>query len=135
MSDVVTRSELQVSANLAAFIEERAIPGTGVDPEVFWAGFSTLVHDFGPENSALLEKRETIQKQIDAWHIERRGQSHDHEEYKAFLSDIGYLLDEGDAFEVETANVDPEIATVPGPQLVVPITNARYALNAANGFS
>ena len=132
MSDVVSRNGLKVSADLATFIEERALPGTGVDPAAFWAGFSTLVHDYGPENRALLEKRATIQNQIDAWHVERRGQSHDHEEYKAFLSEIGYLLEEGDAFEVETANVDPEIATVPGPQLVVPITNARYALNAAN---
>ena len=132
MSDVVSRNGLKVSADLATFIEERALPGTGVDPAAFWAGFSTLVHDYGPENRALLEKRATIQNQIDAWHVERRGQSHDHEEYKAFLSEIGYLLEEGDAFEVDTANVDPEIATVPGPQLVVPITNARYALNAAN---
>ena len=132
MSDVVSRNELQVSADLVSFIEERALPGTSVDPATFWAGLSELVHGFGPENRALLEKREAIQKQIDDWHIARRGASHDHEEYKAFLAEIGYLVDEGDGFQIETANVDPEIATVPGPQLVVPITNARYALNAAN---
>ena len=132
MSDVLSRNELQVSADLVAFIEERALPGTGVDNATFWAGLSELVHGFGPENRALLEKREAIQKQIDDWHIARRGASHDHEEYKAFLAEIGYLVDEGDGFQIETANVDPEIATVPGPQLVVPITNARYALNAAN---
>jgi malate synthase len=132
MAGFQQRSDLKVAEELASFIEDKALPGTGVAPETFWKGFSALVHDFGPENRALLEKRESIQAQIDAWHVERRGSPHDHEAYCAFLREIGYLLPEGDDFEIDTDNVDPEIATVPGPQLVVPITNARYALNAAN---
>ncbi len=126
------RAELRVAEKLAAFIEDEALPGTGVTPEQFWDGLSRLVHDGGPKNAGLLEKREALQAQIDAWHVKRRNQPHDHEAYKAFLAEIGYLLPEGDTFSIETANVDPEIASVPGPQLVVPITNARYALNAAN---
>jgi malate synthase len=126
------RGDLKVAEELASFIEQKALPGTGVAPETFWEGFSALVHDFGPQNRALLARREEIQAQIDDWHIERRGKPHDHEAYCAFLREIGYLLPEGGDFEIDTANVDPEIATVPGPQLVVPITNARYALNAAN---
>ncbi|WP_295317186.1 malate synthase G [Roseobacter sp.] len=132
MAQRTERSGLQVSPELAAFIEEKALPGTGVDAGAFWSGFSDLVHNAGPENRALLEKREALQEQIDTWHRERRGQAHDHAAYVAFLREIGYLLAEGDDFEIDTANVDAEIATIPGPQLVVPITNARYALNAAN---
>ena len=128
----VQRCDLRVAPELAQFLEAEALPGTGVAPDAFWQGFSALVHDLGPQNAALLRQREDLQAKIDAWHRERRGQPHDHEGYKAFLSEIGYLRDEGGDFAIETANVDPEIATVPGPQLVVPITNARYALNAAN---
>lgn len=124
--------EMQVDAKYAAFIEAKVLPGSGVSSEAFWAGLSKLAHEFGPQNRALLAEREDLQQQIDAWHITRRGQPHDAAEYKAFLTDIGYLLPEGDDFEIDTQNVDPEIALVPGPQLVVPITNARYALNAAN---
>ncbi|MEP0964398.1 MAG: malate synthase G [Roseobacter sp.] len=132
MGGFQSRGELQVADELVKFIEEQALPGSDVEADAFWAGFSSLVHEFGPENRELIAKREEIQEKIDAWHIARRGQLHNHDEYKAFLSQIGYLVEEGDAFEVETDNVDPEIASVPGPQLVVPITNARYALNAAN---
>ena len=108
------------------------MPGTGVDAQAFWDGFAALVAEFGPKTRDLLQTRETLQAQIDEWHLKRRNQPHDHEAYKDFLIEIGYLLPEGDDFAVETKNSDPEIATVPGPQLVVPITNARYALNAAN---
>ncbi len=132
MQQFVERSDLRVAEALANFIEQRALPGTGVSSDTFWSGFSALVHEFGPANRTLLARREELQSKIDSWHVARRGQPHDHEEYKAFLGEIGYLLDEGPDFEIDTANVDPEIATVPGPQLVVPITNARYALNAAN---
>ena len=131
----VTREEkhgLQVDSQLANFVEARALPGTGVSADVFWKGFSDIAHELGPRNKELLEKRETLQSQIDAWHVGRRNQLHDHAAYKAFLTEIGYLLPEGADFQIDTANVDPEIASVPGPQLVVPITNARYALNAAN---
>ncbi len=132
MEERVERHGLQVAADLAAFLEERALPGTGVGADAFWSGLSGLVHDFGPRNRALLRKRERIQSQIDDWHLAHRGQPHDAEAYRAFLADIGYLVPEGPDFEVATTGVDPEIAQVPGPQLVVPITNARFALNAAN---
>ena len=128
----VTREELLVAPELASFLETEALPGAGVEPAQFWAGLSALVHDFGPRNRALLEKRDALQEKIDAWHLARKGQPVDREAYKAFLTEIGYLLPEGEAFQIDTGNVDPEIATVPGPQLVVPITNARFALNAAN---
>lgn len=132
MTNQVDRNGLKVAKELASFIEDQALVGTGIDADAFWAGFSSMVHDLGPKNAALLQKRESLQQQIDDWHIAHRGQTHDHLAYKSFLEDIGYLLPEGDDFEIDTTNVDPEIASVPGPQLVVPITNARYALNAAN---
>ncbi|WIY25484.1 malate synthase G [Parasedimentitalea psychrophila] len=132
MTARVEKQGLQVAVEYADFIEKAALPGTGVAVDIFWQGLSQLVHEFGPENRALLAKREDLQGRIDSWHIERRGQPHDTEAYTAFLREIGYLLPEGDDFEIETQNVDPEIALVPGPQLVVPITNARFALNAAN---
>ncbi|UWQ23575.1 malate synthase G [Leisingera aquaemixtae] len=128
----VEKQGIQVAPELADFIEKQALPGTGVEAETLWKGLAELVNGFGPENRALLAKREDIQARIDAWHIANRDKPHDHEAYKAFLAEIGYLLPEGGDFEIETQNVDPEIASVPGPQLVVPITNARYALNAAN---
>jgi len=123
---------MQVASELVDFINNRALPGTGVPPEAFWSGLATMVAELGPVNRRLLQQREDLQGRIDAWHIAHRDQPHDHEAYKAFLSEIGYLLPEGDDFSIETQGVDPEIARVPGPQLVVPVTNARYALNAAN---
>ena len=132
MAQRVTRAGLQVDKVLADFIETRALPGTAVTAQAFWTGFAGLIHDFGPQNRALLDRRAQLQNQIDAWHRTRLGQPFDHSAYAAFLRDIGYLLPEGGDFQIDTAHVDPEIATVPGPQLVVPITNARYVLNAAN---
>jgi len=132
MADRKTRHGLQVDTTLASFVEDRALPGTGIAPDAFWAGLSALLHDLGPENRALLARREDLQAKIDAWHIAHRAQPHDHEAHKAFLQEIGYLLPEGPDFQIGTGPADPEIALVPGPQLVVPITNARYALNAAN---
>ncbi|MCH8465776.1 MAG: malate synthase G [Roseinatronobacter sp.] len=126
------RAGLQVDEELCTFIEDAALPGTDITAEAFWAGFSALVHDLTPKNRALLAKRADLQHQIDAWHLARRNQVHDREGYKAFLEQIGYLLPEAAPFQIDTQNVDPEIATIAGPQLVVPITNARYALNAAN---
>ncbi len=128
----INKNGLQVAAEYVDFIENEALPGSGVTADAFWAGLSALVHDFGPENRALLQKREDIQSKIDAWHMSNKGQAFEFDAYKAFLEEIGYLLPEGADFQIDTANVDPEIAWVPGPQLVVPITNARYALNAAN---
>ena len=132
MTNRVDRAGLQVAAELADFIDTQALPGTGVQADAFWQGFSDLIHDFGPKNKALLEKRDDLQSQIDDWHQARIGQAHDEAAYMEFLRKIGYLVPEGADFKIETANVDPEIAKIPGPQLVVPITNARFALNAAN---
>ncbi len=132
MSERQTIEGLKIAPELADFIENQALPGTGVSAETFWSGLSKMIHDLGPENRAFLDTRGAMQAQIDAWHVERKDQPHDHFAYRAFLEEIGYLRPAGDDFEIETANVDPEIASVPGPQLVVPITNARYALNAAN---
>jgi malate synthase len=126
------RAGLHVSDALVRFIEDEALTGTKITAEDFWTGLSDLVHDFGPRNRALLEKRASIQHAIDEWHIARRGQAHDSIAYKAFLGEIGYLLEEGADFTIETPDVDPEIATIAGPQLVVPSTNARFVLNAAN---
>lgn len=130
MSNRIEKHGLQVDPQLVDFLEGQALPGTGVTADAFWAGFSAVVHDLGPRNLALLAKRETIQGQIDAWHI--ANPSADTTTYQAFLREIGYLVPEGDDFTIKTANVDPEIASIAGPQLVVPITNARFALNAAN---
>jgi malate synthase len=132
MAARIDKSGLQVAAELADFIDTRALPGTGISAAQFWDGLAGLVRDFAPQNRALLARRESLQAQVDAWHVARRGQAHDHAAYKAFLAEIGYLLPEGEDFQIDTAGVDPEIALVPGPQLVVPVTNARYALNAAN---
>ena len=132
MSDRVDRAGLQVDRTLAAFLEDEALPGTGIAPGTFWQGFAALVGELAPRNRALLDRRAELQALIDAWHVEHRGRPHDHAGYKAFLEEIGYLVPEGGDFEIATAGVDPEIARVAGPQLVVPITNARYALNAAN---
>ncbi len=128
----VDRSGLKVAELFANFIEAEALPGTGVSAAAFWDGLAGMVRDFGPKNRALLEKREALQAKIDAWHLERKGQDHDAAAYRAFLDEIVYLVPEGPDFKIETTKVDEEFATKPGPQLVVPITNARYALNAAN---
>lgn len=125
------RSGLTVAETYANFIESAALPGTGVSSEAFWAGLAALVADFGPKRAALLAKREAIQTKIDAWHKAQPG-AFDADTYREMLLEIGYLVPEGDDFSIETENVDPEIAAVPGPQLVVPVMNARYALNAAN---
>ncbi|MCL1629928.1 malate synthase G [Roseibaca sp. V10] len=128
----IEKHGLQVAEELARFVDAEALPGTGVSSDDFWAGFATLVADMSPTNKALLATRQDLQSQLDAWHVRHRNQPHDHGAYKAFLQEIGYLVPEGPDFEIETSNVDPEIASTPGPQLVVPITNARYALNAVN---
>jgi malate synthase len=128
----IEKHGLQVAEQLARFVDEEALPGTDLSADDFWSGFAALVEEMTPKNIALLARREELQNQIDDWHIRHRNQPHDHDAYKRFLEEIGYLVEEGPDFEIETSNVDPEIALVPGPQLVVPVTNARYALNAAN---
>ena len=132
MSDRIEKYGLNVDAKLVNFIESEAIPGTGVDVQKFWKGFAEIIEKLGPINKSLLEKREDIQSKIDQWHITHRGQEVDIEKYKSFLLDIDYLVPEGEDFKIDTSNVDLEIAKLCGPQLVVPIMNARYALNAAN---
>lgn len=130
--DTVDRSGLQVARVLADFVETEAIAGTSVDPASFWRGLAALVRDLGPHNRHLLDRRDELQRQIDAWHLENRGKPIDAAAYQEFLHAIGYLEREPADFAVATQNVDPEMALIAGPQLVVPVTNARYALNAAN---
>ncbi len=132
MASRISTNGLLVDPAMISFVEGQALPGTGIAPDVFWSGFAGIIHDLGPQNRALLAHREHVQTQIDDWHIARRGQTHDPVAYQDFLRQIGYLLPEGPDFQIETANVDPEIALIPGPQLVVPIMNARFALNACN---
>ena len=123
---------LSVAEELFNFIETQVLPGLRVTPDHFWTGLSEITHELGPKNRTLLAEREVMQAKIDQWHIDNRGREHDPAAYHAFLSEIGYLVAEPNEFKISTQNVDPEIASIPGPQLVVPIMNARYALNAAN---
>lgn len=132
MSDRVTRHRLQVAPVLADFIEQEALPGTGVSAEAFWQGFDALVHDLAPENRLLLAERDRIQASLDDWHRANPGPVRDMQAYQTFLKAIGYLAEEPGAVQVNTSNVDTEITQQAGPQLVVPVMNARYALNAAN---
>ena len=129
---MIDKSGLMVAPLFADFIEMRALPGTGIDPHAFWAGTADILARFSPENVALLRKRDTLQAQIDSWHEQRRGQPHDAQAYQAFLHDIGYLVPEPEPFAIRSENVDDEVARLAGPQLVVPILNARFLLNAAN---
>jgi len=123
---------LSVDETLHAFVEGELLPGTGVTPQGFWAALDSILADFTPRNAELLAKRDALQAKIDAWWAERRGKTVDVAEQAAFLREIGYLLPEPEAFQIGTRNVDPEIAKLAGPQLVVPVSNGRYALNAAN---
>ncbi|MFM7569257.1 MAG: malate synthase G, partial [Betaproteobacteria bacterium] len=132
MAERIEKYGLRVARSLFDMIEHEALPGTGVSPERFWRGFSELIHGMAPRNRELLARRDALQTQIDQWHRGRAGQPHDADAYKAFLIQIGYLVPDGPDFQIDTAQVDPEIARIPGPQLVVPVMNARYALNAAN---
>ncbi|MCZ6592699.1 MAG: malate synthase G [Alphaproteobacteria bacterium] len=132
MTDRIEAGTLQVDKELYDFINDEALPGTGVSSDAFWSGFDALIRDLAPRNRELLATRDDLQAKIDGWHREHRDQALDLPAYKAFLQKIGYLVPEGGDFAVSTANVDPEISTIAGPQLVVPVTNARYSLNAAN---
>ena len=132
MADFVEIGGLKVNQELYHLVRDEIVPGTGVNADRFWKSFGEIVRDLAPKNRALLEKRDKLQKQIDQYHLARKGQPFNREEYKTFLKEIGYLVPEGKRFKVTTANVDPEITKIAGAQLVVPLDNARYALNAAN---
>ncbi len=132
MINLIDKYGLKVNSNLLEFINKEAIPGTDLNPEDFWEKFSKVTHELAPINKKLVEKREKIQKEIDEWHKINKGKEFIKKDYINFLKSIDYLIDEGADFKIETSNVDHEISSVAGPQLVVPVDNARYALNAAN---
>ena len=133
MSEAVAIGRLKIDAALHAFVEKEALPGTGIDPARFWSGLESIVAEFSPRNRELLAKRDELQSRIDAWWREHKGQAFDVVAHTTFLREIGYLVDDPHfGLTIDTANVDPEIAHIAGPQLVVPVSNARYALNAAN---
>ena len=132
MTNRVQVGDISVAPELYAFINDEVLPGTDLAQDQFWSAMDSIIHTFGARNRELLSIREQLQQQIDAWHQERHGQAHDQAAYESFLSQINYLKPEGADFQVTTDNVDIEIASVAGPQLVVPVSNARYAINAAN---
>ena len=132
MSKRITHGSLKVSQELDNFLTDELLPGLDINPDAFWESFERVLAEFGPRNKDLLAKRTEIQKTIDSWHISKKGSPHNHDEYVNFLKEIGYLMEEGDDFEITTQNVDEEIALVAGAQLVVPIMNARFSLNATN---
>ena len=128
----VSVNNLQISEELLKFVNDEAIPGTDLDINKFWKGFDDAIHNLTPINKKLLKKRDDIQKKIDEWHLQKKGSNFNKDEYFNFLKSIGYIAEDQGDFEIETANVDKEISSIAGPQLVVPVDNARYALNAAN---
>ncbi|MBD1166695.1 malate synthase G, partial [Pelagibacterales bacterium SAG-MED07] len=132
MEKYVKISNLKISENLVSFVNDELLKDTEISSEKFWKNFDEAVHELAPINKELLKKREALQKKIDEWHITKKGEDFDLKEYKKFLIDIGYLSKIEENFEIETKNIDPEISSIAGPQLVVPIMNERYALNAAN---
>ncbi len=132
MSNHLSIGNLKVAESLSNLINQQILPGTGIAVDDFWVKFENIIHEFSPRNKQLLAVRDDLQRKIDVWHTERNGRAHDAVAYKAFLTEIGYLLKEGPDFKVTTENVDTEISHQAGPQLVVPVKNARFALNAAN---
>ena len=132
MTEYINHGSLKVSKELDDLINKKVCVGIDLEPENFWVSFERIIEEFTPRNRALLDKREDLQKKIDDWHLANKGKPIDKAEYKNFLKEIGYLLEEPEDFSIETKNVDPEIASIAGPQLVVPVMNARFALNAAN---
>ena len=128
----IAKGSLSVSIKLDEFLTSEVLPDLNITSDHFWQSLEAIVQEFGPRNRELLDLRETLQQKIDDWHLSHKGQTHDFESYKSFLKEIGYLTEDKGEFTIETQNVDPEIATIAGPQLVVPVMNARFALNAAN---
>ena len=128
----ILHGQLSIASELLNFVGNELLPGTGVTKKKFWSGLDKYAHELAPKNRKLLEFRENLQKKIDIWHRDRKGEKIDIKEYSNFLIEIGYLKKEGKKFQIETKNVDSEISSIAGPQLVVPVMNARYSLNAAN---
>ena len=128
----IKKGSLSVSSELESFLKLEVLPGLDLSEEHFWTSLENIINEFSPKNKKLLEIRESMQEQIDAWHLANPGEEKNLNVYKSFLKEIGYLLEEGGDFKITTGNVDPEIASIAGPQLVVPVMNARFALNAAN---
>ena len=130
--NMINKNDLKISSTLFEFVNNEAIPGTGIVSDQFWDNFSKIVHELAPINKNLIEKREVIQKKIDNWHKSNKDKELNKKDYIKFLKSIGYLIEENNDFNIETTGVDKEISSIAGPQLVVPVDNARYALNAAN---
>ena len=131
-SSKISKGSLGVDSALASFIENDVLEGLAIDRNEFWTNFEQFLKEYSLLANQFLKTRDDIQSQIDQWHIDRKGHPHDQEEYESFLVDIGYILPRPNSVSVNTSNIDPEIASIAAPQLVVPIDNARYALNAAN---
>ena len=132
MTERVQYGSLQVAKELDELLAREILPGLNVTSDEFWISFNEIVEEFVPRNNSLISHRENLQEKIDKWHLDRKGQSHNHEEYKTFLKEIGYWVEEANDFQITTSEVDPEISEIAGPQLVVPVMNARFSLNAAN---
>ena len=132
MTERVPYGSLQIAKELDELLAEEILPGLNVSRDEFWSSFNEIVDEFVPRNNSLISKRENLQEKIDKWHLDRKGQNHNHEEYKTFLKEIGYWVEEANDFQITTSQVDPEISEIAGPQLVVPVMNARFSLNAAN---
>ena len=132
MTERVQYGSLQVAKELDELLAGEILPGLNVTRDEFWISFNEIVEEFVPRNNSLISHRENLQEKIDKWHLDRKGQSHNHEEYKTFLKEIGYWVEEANDFQITTSEVDPEISEIAGPQLVVPVMNARFSLNAAN---
>ena len=132
MTERVLYGSLQIAKELDDLLAEEILPGLKVTRDEFWSSFNEIVDEFVPRNNSLISKRENLQEKIDKWHLDRKGQNHNHEEYKTFLKEIGYWVEEANDFQITTSQVDPEISEIAGPQLVVPVMNARFSLNAAN---
>ena len=127
-----SQGKLSIAEELLNFVNKELLPGTNINPKKFWDGFDKAVHELAPKNKELIATREQMQKKIDKWHLDNKSKEFDSTSYRDFLKEIGYLVKEGSSFSIETKNVDSEISNIPGPQLVVPVMNARYSLNAAN---
>ncbi|MGV7245154.1 malate synthase G, partial [Caballeronia sp. M23-90] len=132
MSQMIKRNGLQVADVLAKYVDDEALSGVGIESEAFWKGFDALVHDLAPKNRAVLAERDRLQAELDTWHKANPGPVRDLKAYRGFLESVGYIVPSSTAVKATTQNVDTEIATQAGPQLVVPLSNQRYALNAAN---